>query len=950
MKHTIVITEGMADAIKDAMAMTHFKFNSNIKRFLADLLEDPVNSEPNVIFKHNGIDRNTLLKGLENRKVIVKKMNIDDHDSDGKPHKAMMIVKYSVPKERFQEKLDALFDDLFPNFPTKIEEEGGAGGGAASCSGVDGNGFGSGEFIQPLFGVQKKKKYSQAINEGVTGVDDENRGAAGYIYCQDADGQWCILAGKRITNDDSNSLMNPPMGHLHVNEDPHDGVARECREETDINIPKNRFIQKDVEEYAKGHFTYHFAAILYGDTTEQHEPGEGDGENEHFKWIPVSEIGNYKWAFGTQKKAMKYIPSATNQQNPELQNDLSQQLQQAVAESVNEDGGGATSTCGGGLPGEFDVPFGGDKETLDRTPGNTCGMHNRVGNSNLTKKKVNNRRDSLNESQESKSIDAAKRLFMQRTGKSPEEADKFVRVDLRNDLPVLRDKNGGKFILGVTRMFLDRQLTDASTILNLNRTLKLLTQGHFNEYDRNLNGMSAQDIINRFSTAMKQMDDSEREELAGMKFTVNNDYQIVRIDDFEQSSQYGQYTSWCVTHDEDMLDSYTSDGIGQFYFCLRDGFENEPKQPGENCPLDSYGLSMVAVSVDENGRLNTCTCRWNHDNGGNDNIMDTKQISQLIGRNFFDVFKPNGMWRGIVDDAMNRLRNGESPEDVFDSCGDFSDGLAVVELNGKYNWLRADNGQLLSGQWFEYCNDFSEGMAVVGLKEKYNWLRADNGQLFGDRWYDDCGDFSEGMAIVYLNDKYNWVRADNGQLFGDQWFDYCGNFHEGLAWVGLKEKYNWLRADNGQLFGSQWFDYCSYFSEGMAAIKLNNKYNWVRADNGQFFSDQWFDYCSDFHEGMAAIKLNNKYNWVRADNGQFFSDQWFDSCGYFNEGFAVVGLKEKYNWVRADNGQFFSDQWFDLCGGFNNGLASVELNDTYYKIRRDGVLCDYDTKRPISQE
>lgn len=378
MKHTIVITEDMADTIKDAMAMTHFKFNSNVKRFLADLLEDPVNSEPNVIFKHNGIDRNALLKGLENRKVIVKKMNIDDHDSDGKPHKAMMIVKYSVPKERFQEKLDAVFDDLFPDFPTKIEEEGGAGGGAASCSGVDGNGFGSGEFIQPLFGVQRKKKYSQAINEGVTGVDDENRGAAGYIYCQDADGQWCILAGKRITNDDSNGLMNPPMGHLHVNEDPHDGVARECREETDINIPKNRFIQKDVEEYAKDHFTYHFVAVLYGDTTEQHEPGEGDGENEHFKWIPVPEIGNYKWAFGTQKKAMKYMPSATNQQNPELQNDPTQQLQQAVAESVNEDGGGATSTCGGGLPGEFDVPFGGDKETFDRTPGNTCGMHDRV--------------------------------------------------------------------------------------------------------------------------------------------------------------------------------------------------------------------------------------------------------------------------------------------------------------------------------------------------------------------------------------------------------------------------------------------------------------------------------------------------------------------------------------------------------------------------------------------
>ena len=41
MKHTIVITESMADAIKDALTMTHFKFNSNIKKFLAALLYNP---------------------------------------------------------------------------------------------------------------------------------------------------------------------------------------------------------------------------------------------------------------------------------------------------------------------------------------------------------------------------------------------------------------------------------------------------------------------------------------------------------------------------------------------------------------------------------------------------------------------------------------------------------------------------------------------------------------------------------------------------------------------------------------------------------------------------------------------------------------------------------------------------------------------------------------------
>jgi hypothetical protein len=244
-----------------------------------------------------------------------------------------------------------------------------------------------------------------------------------------------------------------------------------------------------------------------------------------------------------------------------------------------------------------------------------------------------------------------------------------------------------------------------------------------------------------------------------------------------------------------MFNSYTSDGIGQFYFCLRNGFENEPKEMGEGCPLDSYGLSMVAVSVDDVGRLNTCTCRWNHDNGGNDNIMDAKQISQLIGRNFFDVFKPNGRWQEVFGNAMDRLRNGESPEDVFHYCSLSNEGLFVVKLNGKWNWVRADNGQLLSGQWFDSCGAFNEGLARVELNGKWNWVRADNGQYLYDQWFDSCGAFHEGMGVVGLNNKWNWVRADNGQLFSDQWYDYCSDFDDGFAAVALNGEYYKIRRD-----------------------------------------------------------------------------------------------------------------------------------------------------------
>ena len=392
----------------------------------------------------------------------------------------------------------------------------------------------------------------------------------------------------------------------------------------------------------------------------------------------------------------------------------------------------------------------------------------------------------LTESQESKSISAAKKLVMQRLGYDEQQADKFVRMDLRQDLPTLRTPQGGKFILGVTRMFCDGELSDASTIGNLNTTLKYVaSDAHINEYDRNLNGMSAQDLISRFTKNVEMDLENDRNEVGAMQFNGNSDYDIVRIDSFEQASEYGDYTSWCVTHDENMFDSYTNGGINQFYFCLKNGFEQVPQEEGEGCPLDEYGLSMIAVCVNENGGLNTCTCRWNHDNGGNDNIMTTKEISEVIGMRFYDAFKPNTMWKDMVDDAIQRLANGEDPEDVFDECYDYDNGLMWVSLNEKENVIKP-NGELVSpNQWFDEFCEFREGFASVKLNNRWNIINQ-NGELVWKKpnsmWFDYCHNFINGFSIVRKDFKSNYMNQKGEILYRpnepDEWFKSCEYFNK----------------------------------------------------------------------------------------------------------------------------------------------------------------------------
>ena len=453
------------------------------------------------------------------------------------------------------------------------------------------------------------------------------------------------------------------------------------------------------------------------------------------------------------------------------------------------------------------------------------------------------------------------------------KADKFIRIDLRNDITALRDKQIGKFTLGVTRMYCNKQITDANIISDLNATLKLLS-AHLNEYDRNLNGLSAEELISKFKQARENNVKKEKQEINRIKFGTSN-YEIVRIDSFSDAKKYYSYTNphsrWCLTYMEDMYDSYTCDGINQIYFCLKHGFEDIKPVVGENAPLDEYGLSMLSIIVNGDGELAYCTTRWNHANGGDDSAMGSVDISKVVNINFYEVFKPNTKWKDMVDNAKQRLANGESPEGIFDNVYDFSEGYAKVELNDKWNCINK-NGEFLSDKWFDYVYNFNDGYAKVELNYKYNFINK-NGEILSDKWFDEVDGFSKGYAQVELNDKWNFINTD-GEFLADTWFDYVYEFRDGYTKVYLNKKCNLINTDCKYL-SDKWFDHIEYFREGYARVKLNGKWNFINTD-GEFLSDTWFDEVYNFNEGSAKVELNNKYNYINK-NGEIIYDKWFGS-------------------------------------------------------------------------
>ena len=553
------------------------------------------------------------------------------------------------------------------------------------------------------------------------------------------------------------------------------------------------------------------------------------------------------------------------------------------------------------------------------------------------------RKSTLNESQESESIKGATRLYMERTGKSKEEADKFVRIDLRASFPPLRDKKIGKFILGVTRMYLDGQLRDATTIANLNSTLKYVGDPtHINEYDRNLNGMSAQDLIDRFAPARMQNMEKDKAELGQNQYEEKSEYKVVRIDSFEQARQYGKYNDWCLAQPdgENMYNSYTSEGANQLYIILRDGFEKEPRVAGSNTPYDSYGLSMMTVIVDPDGQMTQSTTRWNHANGSNDSSFTPKSMSEVIGRNFYEVFRPNTKFKDAVEDALNSLRNGKDANDMFDSVGEEQDGIRPVELMSKCNYLTKDY-RFLMPQWVDYAYDFHNGFARVWVKGKgYNFINT-KGEIISNTWFDYADDFSEGFAVVNVDGKgANYINT-KGEIISKTWFDDAYDFHDGFARVWVKGKrYNFINT-KGEIISQTWFYEASNFREGFAMVNVDEKgWNFINA-NGEFLSRTWFDEVSDFHNGCARVYVKGKgLNFINT-NGEFLSRTWFGFVSNFREGFACVKVDGKgWNYINTE-GNFLSKTWFTLANNFDKtGYASILYKEKYYMIDKNGILYD----------
>ena len=108
---------------------------------------------------------------------------------------------------------------------------------------------------------------------------------------------------------------------------------------------------------------------------------------------------------------------------------------------------------------------------------------------------------------------------------------------------------------------------------------------------------------------------------------------------------------------------------------------------------------------------------------------------------------------------------------------------SVSLLFGFYQW-----GEIAVLPRYESAGDFSEGLAPVQLHGKYGYINK-NDELVIPFMFEDAGLFSEGLAQVKQHKQWGFINPA-GEWCVPPKFDQVMPFRNGLAWA--EKNSNWV--------------------------------------------------------------------------------------------------------------------------------------------------------------
>ncbi|MGH9956809.1 MAG: WG repeat-containing protein, partial [Pyrinomonadaceae bacterium] len=168
-------------------------------------------------------------------------------------------------------------------------------------------------------------------------------------------------------------------------------------------------------------------------------------------------------------------------------------------------------------------------------------------------------------------------------------------------------------------------------------------------------------------------------------------------------------------------------------------------------------------------------------------------------------------------------------EPKFDWVEDFSEGLALVDLNRTKEFIDETGKVVLVPKDFEVINGFTDGLARGNITNQSSYTKGyidKSGKLVIDTKASGACEFSEGLACVPAN-KWGFIDT-SGQFVIKPQFDEVSYFHDGLATFTVWDQSKASRHQQGYLDKTgtivvkPQYDIAQWFSEGLAAVGVRD--------------------------------------------------------------------------------------------------------------------------------
>lgn len=302
----------------------------------------------------------------------------------------------------------------------------------------------------------------------------------------------------------------------------------------------------------------------------------------------------------------------------------------------------------------------------------------------------------------------------------------------------------------------------------------------------------------------------------------------------------------------------------------------------------------------------------------------------------------------------------------YDSAGYFEDGLAVVQMNGKWGFVNKYGKQVIACL-YDSTGYFNSGICLVKKGKFCGYINKAGKEIIPCEYTELIPD-EEGLVWMKKNEKYGLYNANGVQLSAPR-FNSFQSFREGLAWVQVDEKWSFINKEGVMLIPPK-YEEADFFYEGMARVREFESYGFINK-NGEMTVNDMYENAENFNEGLAAVKvnleggsrswiyLNKKEEWMITNEGKGFT-----RAGSFSNGFArvekgedsagiidksgkeiipceyeeigelsdsMVAVKKYRKWGYCNlKGELIISCRFDEAYRFANGLALVTSGDSYY--------------------